>query len=297
MNQRQLAYFLEVYKHRSITAAAQSLFISPQGLSKTILALEDELGIKLFTRSKNQMIPTREAINLTSHAKAILSEYELILNKEFISHTTKKTLQILGSYDVFQYFPASFFYEFQNLYPEISLNLVELPELVLLEQLDENEADLALAPGPLDANTYDLDYLFTNHFVLVMNEAHPLASKEVITFEDLAEQPLVIKGKNLPISNLQTNYFLSNGVEPNVILEVTDYHVIHQIAKDNYAVGMTLDYLAEHDTTNGIVARPFAEAAFVKSMYLVQRKNIRPSNETGIFREYLLNWLKTSKIH
>ena len=160
MNQRQLAYFLEVYKHRSITAAAQSLFISPQGLSKTILALEDELGIKLFTRSKNQMLPTKEAINLTSHAKAILSEYELILNKEFISHTAKKTLYILGSYDVFQYFPASFFYAFQKQYPEISLNLSELPDLILLNQLNENEADLALAPGPLDANTYDLDYLF-----------------------------------------------------------------------------------------------------------------------------------------
>lgn len=44
MNQRHLTYFLEVYKHRSISAAAKSLFISPQGLSKTILALEEELG-------------------------------------------------------------------------------------------------------------------------------------------------------------------------------------------------------------------------------------------------------------
>ena len=297
MNQRQLAYFLEVYKYRSITAAAQSLFISPQGLSKTILALEDELGIKLFTRSKNQMLPTKEAINLTSHAKAILSEYELILNKEFISHTAKKTLYILGSYDVFQYFPASFFYAFQKQYPEISLNLSELPDLILLNQLNENEADLALAPGPLDANTYDLDYLFTNHFVLVMNENHPLAKKETITFQDLAKQPMVIKGKNIPLSNLQTNYFLSNGVEPDVILEVTDYHVIHQMAKNNYAVGMTLDYLARNDATNGIVVRSFAETAFVKSMYLVQRKNTRSNNEAGIFREYLLNWLKISKLH
>ena len=297
MNQRQLSYFLEVYKQRSISTAAQSLFISPQGLSKTILALENELGVKLFTRSKNQMLPTKEAINLTSHAKVILSEYELILNKEFITHTPKKTLHILGSYDVFQYFPANFFCEFQNLYPDISLNLVELPDLILLKQLDENEADLALAPGPLDANTYHLDYLFTHHYVLVMNEQHPLASKETISLEDLQTPPIVIKGKNIPISNLHTNYFLSNGVEPDVVLEVTDYHVIHQMAKQNHALDMTLDYLAKQDNTNGIVVRPFSESTFVKSMYLVQRKNIHTNNETELFREHLLNWLKMPKIH
>lgn len=66
MNQRQLSYFLEVYKQRSISTAAQSLFISPQGLSKTILALENELGVKLFTRSKNQMLPTKEAIGFST---------------------------------------------------------------------------------------------------------------------------------------------------------------------------------------------------------------------------------------
>ena len=292
MNQRQLSYFLEVYKHRSITAAAHALYISPQGLSKMILSLEDELGMKLFIRSKNQMLPTKEAISLTSHAKAILSEYELIENKEFISHAAKKRLKILGSYDVFQYFPAHFFCEFQNRYPEIALKLVELPDLSILKQIKENEAELAMVPGPLNANAYDLDYLFTNHFVLVMNEHHPLAQQPVIRMEDMQNQPIIIKSKSLPTSDLQTDYFLSNGVTPDIAMEVTDYHVIHQLAKENYAIGMTLDYLVQKYPMDGLVVRPFENDTLTKSMYLIHRKNFHSSNEASIFREYLLEWLE-----
>ncbi len=51
MNQRQLKYFLEVYSLSSITLAAKKLYISPQGLSKTIASLESELGVQLFIPS------------------------------------------------------------------------------------------------------------------------------------------------------------------------------------------------------------------------------------------------------
>lgn len=294
MNQRQLSYFLEVYKHRSISTAAKSLFISPQGLSKTILALEEELGVKLFIRNKNQMTPTREAINLTSHAKSILSEYELIVNKEFIKHTTRKTLHVLGPYDVFQYFPVSFFNQFQNTYLEISLSLIELPDFLILKQLDENEAELAFLPGPLNSDEYHLDYLFTHQFRLIMNKNHPLAAKESITIADLKEQQLVIKAKNSSLSELHTNHFLSHGIETNILLEVTDSKVVHQMARETLAIGMTLDYLVDKEDLNGLEIRPFSGQNFEKNMYLVQHKQTRCSNESSIFREYLLNWLKQS---
>ena len=44
MNVRQLSYFMEVYRQGSIAGAARTLFISPQGISKTILSLEEGLS-------------------------------------------------------------------------------------------------------------------------------------------------------------------------------------------------------------------------------------------------------------
>lgn len=60
MNQRQLQYFLEVYNRKSVSQAAKALFISPQGISKTIASLEAELGVELFIHKSNHIIPTND---------------------------------------------------------------------------------------------------------------------------------------------------------------------------------------------------------------------------------------------
>ena len=73
MNERQLKYFLEVYSKKSITMAAKELFITPQGLSKTINSLEKELQVQLFEHHQNKIVPTANAAKLAIHAKNILA--------------------------------------------------------------------------------------------------------------------------------------------------------------------------------------------------------------------------------
>jgi Transcriptional regulator len=58
MNKRELNYFLKVYEYKSIKKAAENLFISSQGLGKTIKNLESELGVNLFTHTAHGVEPT-----------------------------------------------------------------------------------------------------------------------------------------------------------------------------------------------------------------------------------------------
>ena len=51
MEIRQLKYFMEIYKYRSFSRAAEVCFISSQGISMAILRLEEELACKLFERT------------------------------------------------------------------------------------------------------------------------------------------------------------------------------------------------------------------------------------------------------
>ena len=61
MELRQIQYFIQLYKDKNITKASKNLFISQQGLSKSINKLEDELGFFLFERSSSGVIPTEKA--------------------------------------------------------------------------------------------------------------------------------------------------------------------------------------------------------------------------------------------
>lgn len=146
MNQRQLSYFLEVYSQNSITLAAKNLFISPQGLSKTIYSLEEELGVQLFIHKHNQILPTANAARLAIHAKNILDEYNVITDRLFHEQHNIKTISIYCSYDVPQLIPASFFHNFYQEFPEIHLNIKEYPDNYILKKVENNAVELALMP-------------------------------------------------------------------------------------------------------------------------------------------------------
>ena len=71
MNIRQLEYFLSVAAHRSMTVAARTLGISQPTLTKTIHALETELGVPLFERMPRGVNLTQYGVSLLKHAQAI----------------------------------------------------------------------------------------------------------------------------------------------------------------------------------------------------------------------------------
>lgn len=129
MTKKELDYFLKVYEYKSIKKAAENLFISSQGLSKTIKNLEAELGVQLFKRTAQGVEPTISAHNLKRRAKIIISEFESIKNDMLLEReVTTTTLRVLSSFGILKYLTLDFVTNFYERYPNIHLNIVEYPE-------------------------------------------------------------------------------------------------------------------------------------------------------------------------
>ncbi len=290
MNQRQIKYFLEVYKQKSISKAAANLFISPQGLSKTISSLEKELGVDLFKHQGNRIIPTDNAAKFSIHAKNIMDEYRLIEGKLFLDHNTEKPLTIHCSYDVPQLIGADFFYHFNQAYPKIRINIKEFPDLDILDAIYKNKIELAICPGPFDYHKLHSCALRTEPFCLIVPISHPLAQKDLVTFEDLSKEPLVVKDTSNPTSMNQLITFLQNGMEPNVILETSDTHLIHQMAEENLAIGMSLLCLAKKSQSDKVKIIPFQDQTYGKTLYLVHNKSNLLSYEARVFYDAITDY-------
>ena len=71
MDLRQIQYFIQLFEDRNITQASRNMFISQQGLSKSIANLEDELGFPLFVRQPKGVIPTERAIYLYNYFERV----------------------------------------------------------------------------------------------------------------------------------------------------------------------------------------------------------------------------------
>ena len=290
MNQRQLEYFLRVYEKKSISGAAESLFISPQGLSKTIAKLEKELGIDLFVHEANRIVPTAAATSLANHAINILSEYDIIENRLFQNDVSKKTVGISCSFDVPQMIPADFFFKFHQKNSDILIQIHEYPDRLILEQLEQAFVEIAVISGPLDHSLYEFEPLFTEHFCLVINKKHPLSKKEFISISDLHNIPIAVKDMHNQVSVTQFAEFQKKNSTPNIIIETSDSHLIHSMAENNYALGMTLKYLADKIRSKNIVIRPFEKNYFSKTLYLVKHKNYILSKEAKLVYDGLLEF-------
>lgn len=69
MDFRQLENFIEVSRQMSFTKAAKNLYISQQGISKSIKSLEEELGILLFYRTSSSIVLTEYGSCLLTYAQ------------------------------------------------------------------------------------------------------------------------------------------------------------------------------------------------------------------------------------
>ncbi len=292
MNERQLRYFLEVYNLKSITKAAKNLFVSPQGVSKTISSLEAELGLQLFKHNHNKIQPTADAALFAIHAQNILNEYDIISNKLFKEKVTIKPLPVLCSYDVPQLIPASFFKDFTEKYPQIRLCLKEYPDEYIIQKLKKNEVELAIIPGPFDFNQITSSHLFSERFCLVVNKNHPLSENDVISLNDISGEPIVIKDSMSYTSLNQLYSFNDINNTPNIILETSDVHLIHQMAESGSAIGISLRYLANKIKSTQIKVLDFEEEWLTKKFYLVSNNTNILSSEALVFRNAIMDFVE-----
>ena len=76
---RQLETFVEVCEQMSFTKAASNLYISQQGVSKSIKTLEDELGVSLFLRTNSSISLTNYGVILQRYAEDLVNNYTKVL--------------------------------------------------------------------------------------------------------------------------------------------------------------------------------------------------------------------------
>lgn len=287
MNQRQLAYFISVLECGSIKAAAQQQMITPQGLSKTILQLEEEIGGRLFVRTRNGLEPTVYALKLKPHALNILREYGSI-SADVARHAQKEAFNVVAAYGTICLLGAEFVRKFYEANPNVQLNLVEMTDYPAIEKLASNKVELGILPAPLDTTLFCGEKLFTARHCLIINKANSLSKKETIEYSDLNGVPLALKGREYIMYTGNINRFLSAGTNPVIYMETSSDALIADLAEQNLAVGVSLDYLAKRYARPHTVMRPFADASCSRTLFIAQPVNTALSKTAEAFKKLVI---------
>ncbi|PWK70031.1 LysR family hydrogen peroxide-inducible transcriptional activator [Mucilaginibacter oryzae] len=182
----QLEYIVAVDTYRSFVAAADKCFVTQPTLSMQVQKLEDNLGVKIFDRSKQPVVPTEIGIEIINQARIMLSEGEKI--KEIITDRQKELsgeLRVGIIPTVAPYILPKIIHGFIEKYPQVKLVVWEQTTEEIIQQLKLGMLDCGILSTPLHETSLTEIPVFYENFVAYVSKNSKLSKKKNIVPDDI----------------------------------------------------------------------------------------------------------------
>ncbi len=202
MTLNELRYIVAVAQERNFRRAAEKSFISQPALSLAIQKLEEELGIKIFERGKNEISLTAVGAEIVGQAQRALEEVRRI--REIARHGEDQLTSVLRLGVIHSVGP----YLLPDLVPALKKIAPEMP-LEIEENITEN-LDTLLRNGKLDVIIIALPFgdgsiltqaLYDEPFEVVVNNEHHWAARRSIKARELAGEKVLLLNSGHCFSN------------------------------------------------------------------------------------------------
>lgn len=187
----QLEYIIALDTHRNFVQAAEKCFVTQPTLSMQIQKLEAHLGIKIFDRSKQPVVPTDVGLEVIEMARKIVKEsYKL---RELISDRKAELegeLKVGVIPTIAPYLLPKVLQSFIEKYPKVKLHIWEYTTEQIIQNLKLGVLDCGLLSTPMDDQSLNEIQLFYENFVVYLSPESLLMKKKTIEAKDIIEDEL-----------------------------------------------------------------------------------------------------------
>lgn len=300
MDLKDLEYFKTICEQKSITKAAHSLYMTPQGLSKIVKNMENELEAVLLNRSGTGITLTESGQYLYDHLPEFLHTYQHICNEiRCIEQRETHEIELLSAYGILRLVTPECLAAFREKYPHIHLSYREYPDRQVERLFLNGEGNVAFTVGNDALKHVDAVAMEKFEIKLLAHKDHPLAQKKSVTIQDLADYPLYIESSEFNIFHLIMNKCEQAGITPNIAFESSGFSLCHKMVAKNKGISVTVDFVFDDMSNDNIVMLPFEDGIYEWETYMLSRKGEKPTPDVTLFREFVLDWMhkiKTGKL-
>ena len=197
MTIQQCIYVLEIHNTGSFSEAARKLFVAQSSLSNSVRSLEDELGIRIFERSKNGAVLTVEGAEFVRYATELVSKSDFIINRYKVKKPGSRLYVSTQHYD----FIADAFCRLvtENTDSEYSLSLQEKETYEVIRDVEIAYSDVGII-AIKDENIDIMNRYLQNKEIsfspiltvsphVFLRREHPLSDKHRLCHEMLVGYP------------------------------------------------------------------------------------------------------------
>lgn len=253
LDEKQLRYFMKLYEVRSMHRAAEELYISQQGLSKSIQTLESDLRVKLFRRSVSGVIPTEAGDYFYDECRHLLNSYM----------QARKNTRLLAGGRVQLSFPFAIsemriMYplckEFNETHEDIRLAWEALSDQECERRILINKAFFSiLAKGEAEDS---FDFLKVSEDCMSVIPGTDLRQAESLTLEDLDGKKLILHAAMQNMNRRFRTFCLEKEIHPQILATVSDYGAARYLHRKEEASILIPEHYRNEEKTMPIHGLP-----------------------------------------
>lgn len=286
---KQLQTFIEVAREKSVSKAAERLFVTQPAVSMQIRQLEDSFGLALIEPIGRNIRLTNAGQEFLTHAIAALAQLK-DLESSMAEHVGMKKGRIdLAIVSTAKYFVPMLLVRFSKLLPGIEIKLRIDNRENILGMLSRSEIDLVImgrAPTTLDC---EATAFATNPLGIVCAPDHPLSRRKRMSIDTLKDYEFVVREQGSGTRAAMERLFAQHDIPLKVVMEMPSNETIKQAVM----AGMGLSFLSlrtvRHELAAGHLALvDISGMPIVGNWYVTHLSQKKLSPAAKSFKSFLI---------
>ncbi|MCH3950165.1 MAG: LysR family transcriptional regulator [Acidaminococcus sp.] len=245
MKIQNLKYMMVVAQEKSITKAANKLFIAQPALSQIIKQVEKEVGASIFVRNTSGVTLTEEGRIFLDFAENVArDEYRYKKRIEEVRSNAAREVRVgltgtQGTYSLPYFLP-----QFKKKYPMARVTLVENNSGIIERKILDGTVDIGLIHPPIQVDGLENFEISHDDFVIIPTEQSHYQryiyyregdDRPYLDLKFLQDEPIAITTPQQRSRRLCDEVFLRAGIEPRILQESKNLITLDALAQVNYA--------------------------------------------------------------
>lgn len=274
---RHLRYFIATAETRKFQLAAEATNMSASAVADAVKHLEELLGVQLFDRHSKGVTLTYDGHRFLHNSKSIIK-----LLDDSIFAFQNETLNVEGkivlgaSSSVVGYFLPKLLGEFEKVYPNVQIELIENPRELLEQQLLNDEIDLAfvLTSNVSTSENIKVETLFRSRRSLWCAEGHKFSNMENVNMQDIAEEKYLMLTQDESEANINV-IWSQFSLKPAIKVKSTSVEAIRGFVASGLGVTILSDLLYRPWSLDGtrILSKAINEPIPTMNLGIIWRRN------------------------
>ena len=250
MKIRHLRIFKVVCEEKSITKAAEKLFMTQPAVSHTIIELEEHLGVELFDRISRKLYLNETGKLFLVKVLKLLDLYDA-LEKDIKELEENAVIKLGSCITIANFQLPRIVRSFEEECPKTPIRVIVDNARSIEERLSKNEIDLGLIEGVV--YNEDLEQLkFSSYDIsILVSPNHKLAKKSKITIKELTEEKLLLREKGSSVRDIFDSALMLHDIKVKEYWTSVNSQVLVNAAKENLGILVICRVLVEQEIESG----------------------------------------------